>query len=108
MAKLKQRFALDRVVLVGDRGMLTSARIREDVRPAGFDWISCLRSGAIQELAAFLRRQAAQGAELNPLLTLQTLLGHADLATTAIYLRVVATDLSVIEASVDELYEALL
>jgi hypothetical protein len=31
--------------------MLTSARIREDVRPAGFDWISCLRSGAIQQLA---------------------------------------------------------
>jgi transposase len=51
VAKLKQRFALDRVLLVGDRGMLTSARIREDVRPAGFDWISCLRSGAIQELA---------------------------------------------------------
>jgi site-specific recombinase XerD len=56
----------------------------------------------------FLQRQADQGADLNPLLTLQTLLGHADLATTAIYLRVVATDLSVIEASVDELYEALL
>src|SRR5271166_6053549 len=56
----------------------------------------------------FLQRQANQGAELNPLLTLQTLLGHADLATTAIYLRVVATDLSVIGASVDELYEALL
>jgi hypothetical protein len=52
VAKLKQRFALDRVVLVGDRGMLTSARVREDDRPAGFDWISCLRSGAIQELAA--------------------------------------------------------
>src|SRR5271154_4296073 len=52
VAKLKQRFELDRVVLVGDRGMLTSARIRADVRPAGFDWISCLRSGAIQELAA--------------------------------------------------------
>jgi transposase len=52
IAKLKRRFALERVVLVGDRGMLTSARIREDVRPAGFDWISCLRNGAIQELAA--------------------------------------------------------
>ena len=50
--KLKQRFALDRVVLVGDRGMLTSARVREDIRPAGFDWISCLRSDAIQALAA--------------------------------------------------------
>jgi transposase len=52
VTKLKGRFGLDRVVLVGDRGMLTSARIREDVQPAGFDWISCLRSGAIQELAA--------------------------------------------------------
>lgn len=52
VAKLKQRFGLERVVLVGDRGMLTSARIREDVGPAGFDWISCLRSGAIQALAA--------------------------------------------------------
>jgi hypothetical protein len=51
VAKLKQRFALDRVVLVGDRGMLTSARLREEVGPAGFDWISCLRNGTIQELA---------------------------------------------------------
>jgi site-specific recombinase XerD len=55
----------------------------------------------------FLQRQTAQGADLNPLLTLQTLLGHADIATTSIYLRVVATDLGVIEASVDELYAAL-
>ena len=52
IAKLKQRFALERVVLVGDRGMLTSARIREEVQPAGFDWISCLRSDAIQKLAS--------------------------------------------------------
>ncbi len=50
--KLKHRFALERVVLVGDRGMLTSARIREEVEPAGFDWISCLRSDAIQKLAS--------------------------------------------------------
>ena len=52
IAKLKQRFALERVVLVGDRGMLTSARIREEVEPAGLDWISCLRSDAIQKLAS--------------------------------------------------------
>ena len=50
--KLKQRFGLRHVVLVGDRGMLTSARIREELKPAGLDWISCLRSGQIQELAA--------------------------------------------------------
>ncbi|MCP4966246.1 MAG: IS1634 family transposase, partial [bacterium] len=50
--KLKQRFALERVVLVGDRGMITSARLREDVAPAGLDWITCLRGPQIQELAA--------------------------------------------------------
>ena len=52
IVKLKQRFALERVVLVGDRGMLTSARIREEVEPAGLDWISCLRNDAIQKLAS--------------------------------------------------------
>ena len=52
VAKLKARFKLDRVVMVGDRGMLTSARIRQDLQPAGFDWISCLRAPAIQQLAA--------------------------------------------------------
>ena len=47
---LRRRFGLHRVVLVGDRGMLTEARIREDVKPAGLDWISALRSSAIREL----------------------------------------------------------
>src|SRR5436305_1677604 len=51
VSKLKMRFGLTRVVLVGDRGMITSARIRDDLQPAGFDWISCLRDDAIQELA---------------------------------------------------------
>src|ERR1700722_18566267 len=50
--KLKDRFAISRLVLVGDRGMITSARIRDDLRPAGVDWITCLRAPAIQELAA--------------------------------------------------------
>jgi hypothetical protein len=36
------------VVLVGDRGMITEARIREDLRPAGLDWITALRAPAIQ------------------------------------------------------------
>ena len=51
--KLRQRFALSRVVLVGDRGMLTEARIREEVAPAGFDWISgvtCARDPRADEL----------------------------------------------------------
>jgi hypothetical protein len=50
--KLKQRFGLDRVVLVGDRGMITDARIREELEPAGFDWITALRAPAIKALAA--------------------------------------------------------
>ena len=50
--KLKQRFSLDRVVLVGDRGMITNARIREELQPAGLDWITALRAPAIQALAA--------------------------------------------------------
>jgi len=49
--KLKTRFGLERVVLVGDRGMITSARIREDLKPAGLDWITALRAPKIQELA---------------------------------------------------------
>jgi hypothetical protein len=50
--KLKHRFHLGRVVLVGDRGMITEARLREDLIPAGLDWITALRAPAIQALAA--------------------------------------------------------
>src|SRR5689334_12804368 len=50
--KLKQRFHLQRVVMVGDRGVLTSARIEETLRPAGLDWITALRAPAIKQLAA--------------------------------------------------------
>ncbi len=50
--KLKRRFGLSRVVLVGDRGMITQARVREDCEPAGLDWITALRAPQIQALAA--------------------------------------------------------
>ena len=49
--KLKGRFGLTRVVLVGDRGMITAARIRDDLKTSGLDWISCLRAPQIQALA---------------------------------------------------------
>jgi hypothetical protein len=52
VAKLKARFGLQRVVLVGDRGMITNARIEADLKPAGLDWITALRAPAIQALAA--------------------------------------------------------
>ena len=49
--KLKVRFGLAHVVLVGDRGMITQARIREDVVPANLDWITALRAPDIKALA---------------------------------------------------------
>ena len=52
VAKLKERFGLSRVVLVGDRGMITEARIAEDLAPAGLDWLTALRAPQIQALAA--------------------------------------------------------
>ena len=50
--KVRQRFGLERVILVGDRGMITEARLREELSPeAGLYWISALRGPAIRELA---------------------------------------------------------
>jgi len=50
--KLRQRFGLQDVVLVGDRGMITSARIRQDLPAShGIQWISALRASQIQKLA---------------------------------------------------------
>jgi transposase len=51
--KLRERFRLRQLILVGDRGMLTSARIREDLEKAeGLEWITALRAPQIQKLAA--------------------------------------------------------
>lgn len=50
--KLKQRFRLERVVLIGDRGMITQARIEETVKPAGLNFITALRAPQIASLAA--------------------------------------------------------
>ena len=51
LGKLRERFHLTRVVLVGDRGLLTDARIREELKPLeGLDWITALRSPTVQKL----------------------------------------------------------
>jgi hypothetical protein len=51
IAKLRQRFQLERIILVGDRGMLTEKRIEEDLRPLpGLEWITALRAPQIQKL----------------------------------------------------------
>jgi transposase len=50
--KLRERFHLERIILVGDRGMLTQKRIEEDLRPhEGLEWVSALRAPQIQRLA---------------------------------------------------------
>src|SRR2546425_205248 len=49
--KLRGRFGLKEIVLVGDRGMITAARIREDLQPLeGVAWITALRAPAIRDL----------------------------------------------------------
>ena len=48
---IQGRFGIQRIALAGDRGMITTARIREDLAPAGLDWISALRSSDIRKLA---------------------------------------------------------
>jgi transposase len=49
--KIRSRFGLERVIWVGDRGLLTEARIREELAPiAGLDWVTALRAPQIRAL----------------------------------------------------------
>ena len=48
--KVKQRFGIAHIVLIGDRGMITEARINETVKPAGINFITALRAPAIHSL----------------------------------------------------------
>jgi hypothetical protein len=48
--RLQGRFGLERVTMVGDRGMITDARIDEELRPRGVDWITALRAPTIRKL----------------------------------------------------------
>jgi transposase len=51
--KIRKRFGVQRVVLVGDRGMITSRRIDEELREVeGLDWITALRAESIRKLAS--------------------------------------------------------
>jgi transposase len=53
LTKLRDRFHLTRLVLIGDRGMLTEKRIEEELRPIeGLDWITALRAPQIQKLVS--------------------------------------------------------
>ena len=78
IAKLKERFGLAHVVLVGDRGLITQARIDADLAPAGLDWITALRARPIGGLveggatAAVAVRRARHGERPSP----QTILAN--------------------------------
>src|SRR5712691_7113148 len=50
VTKVKDRFGITKVVLAGDRGMLTAARLREDIAPANLDWITALRAPQVKKL----------------------------------------------------------
>ena len=52
VTKLRERFGIEHIVWAGDRGMLTSARIEQVLKPQGMDWVSSLRSPQIAQLAA--------------------------------------------------------
>jgi hypothetical protein len=52
VAKLKERFGIGTIAWVGDRGMLTSARIEQVLKPQGMDWVSSLRAPQIAQLAS--------------------------------------------------------
>ena len=50
--KVRRRFGIERVVFVGDRGMITRRRIDEELRSVdGLDWITALRADNIKKLA---------------------------------------------------------
>jgi hypothetical protein len=51
VTKLKERFGIAHLAWVGDRGMLTSARIEQVLKPQGMDWVSSLRAPQIAQLA---------------------------------------------------------
>ena len=51
VSKLRERFGIERIMWAGDRGMLTSARIEQVLKPQGMDWVSSLRSTQVMQLA---------------------------------------------------------
>ena len=50
--KLQKTFAIEQLVLVGDRGMISQKQINELTQREGLDWITALRTGAIRKLVA--------------------------------------------------------
>ena len=51
LERVRRRFGIERVVVCGDRGMITEANI-QSLREHGFDWVSALRAPQLQALVA--------------------------------------------------------
>jgi hypothetical protein len=49
---VREKFGLRKLVMVGDRGMITAARIEALKELGGLGWLTCLRAPAIAKLAA--------------------------------------------------------
>jgi hypothetical protein len=49
---VRQKFGFEQMIMVGDRGMITSARIKDLRELEGMAWITCLRHPAIKKLMA--------------------------------------------------------
>ncbi len=49
---VRTRFGLDRLTMVGDRGMITSARIKALKEDTDLGWLTCLRAPQIAQLAS--------------------------------------------------------
>ena len=49
---VRQKFGLEQMIMVGDRGMITTARIKDLRELEGMAWITCLRHPAIKKLMA--------------------------------------------------------
>ena len=63
ISALRKRFGITELALVGDRGMLTTARIREDLSPAKLDWVSALKTSDIRQLLKVPEAEAGQAGE---------------------------------------------
>ena len=50
IGKIKQRFGITNICFVGDRGMLTKARINDDIIPGQLDYLSALRAPEIKRM----------------------------------------------------------
>ena len=65
VARLQKRFGLQRVAIVGDRGMIAQTRITELKKLDGVDWITALKSATIQKLIRISSLDVARFDEVN-------------------------------------------